>query len=82
VSGVPVTGLTIVIVVRVLVSRCSQSLGVCGCSARSGVLQIRQHPFWALGSRGLVLLIVQDWFASSLGPVLRQARGRRGTLPA
>jgi hypothetical protein len=57
VSGVPVTGLTIVIVVRVVASHCSQSLAVCGCSAKSGVLQIRQHPFWALRSRRLVLLI-------------------------
>src|SRR5450432_3865954 len=57
VSGVPVTGLTIVIVLRVLVSHCSQSFGVCGCSAKSGVLQIGQHPSWALSSHRLVLLI-------------------------
>ena len=56
-SGVPVAGLTIVIVVRVAVSHVSQSFGVCGWSAKSGVLQIGQHPSWALSSHRLVLLI-------------------------
>src|SRR4249919_2588985 len=56
-SDVPVTGLTIMIAVLVAVSHCAQSLGVCGCSAKSGVLQIGQHPSWALSSHRLVLLI-------------------------
>src|SRR5438105_14953107 len=56
-SGVSVIGLTIVIVVRVAASHVSQSLGVCGWSAKSGVLQIGQHPSWALSSHRLVLAI-------------------------
>src|SRR5438270_5771378 len=56
-SDVPVAGLTIVIAVRAAVSHAAQSLGVCGCAANSGVLQIGQHPSWALSSRRLVLLI-------------------------
>src|SRR5207302_2550485 len=36
---------------------CSQSLGVCGWSAKSGVLQIGQHPSWALSSHRWVLVI-------------------------
>ena len=56
-SVVSVTGLTIMIVVRVAASHVSQSLGVCGWSPKSGVWQIGQHPSWALSSHRLVLLI-------------------------
>jgi pimeloyl-ACP methyl ester carboxylesterase len=41
-------------VYETVVSPLPKSLGVCGCSAKSGVLQIGQHLSWALRSRRVV----------------------------
>jgi hypothetical protein len=55
-SDVLVTCVTMVIVLRVLVSQCSHSRGVCGRGSAVGsvALQIGQRPFWAASSRPLV----------------------------